>query len=252
MSETGDRTGVDRASVHPLGQRSVAEVTLAEFATRWVMQVADVAEIGRYAAYNERLRALPRPARRIVLLGDSITEFWGDLQVLSPDGPQLINRGIFGQRTVQMLLRIQEDVIGLEPDAMVLTAGANDVRAFVGDAASAGEAARVRIGRNIASMTDIARAHGITMTIGSMTPVCDKPDAPQTLHRDPGKIREMNLWLEAFARERQFGYLDYFSALAGEDGLMQQAFTDDGLHPNPDGYQRMAEMLERSCVTQGG
>ena len=85
-----------------------------------------------------------------------------------------------------------------------------------------------------------------------MTPVCEKPDAPQTLHRDPGKIREMSLWLEAFARERQFGYLDYFSALAEEDRLMQQALTDDGLHPNPDGYQRMAEMLERSCVTQGG
>lgn len=252
MSETGDRTGVDRASVHPLGHRSVAEVTLAEFATRWVMQVADVAEIGRYAADNDRLCAEPRPGRRMIFLGDSITEFWGDLQVLTPEGPQLINRGIAGQGTVQMLLRIQEDVVGLEPDAMILTAGANDIRAFVGDASSAGEAARVRIGRNIASMTDIARAHGIAVTIGSLTPVCDKPDAPQTLHRDPGSIREMNLWLEAFARKRRFGYLDYCSALAGEDGLMRQAFTDDGLHPNAEGYRQMADVLERSGVLTSG
>jgi len=242
----GDRTGVDRSSVHPLGQRSVAEVTLAEFAMRWVMQVADVAEIGRYAADNERLRAGPKPGRRIVFLGDSITEFWGDLQVLAPDGPHLVNRGIAGQGTVQMLLRIQEDVIGLSPDAMVLTAGANDIRAFVGDASSAGEAALIRISRNIASMTDIARAHGISVTIGSMTPVCDKPGAPQTLHRDPGRIREMNAWMKAFADRSGFGFLDYHAALVGEDGRMRQAFTDDGLHPNAVGYAVMAEVLRDS------
>ena len=242
----GDRTGVDWSSVHPLGQRSVAEVTLAEFATRWVMQVADIADIGRYAADNERLNAGPKPGRRIVFLGDSITEFWGDLQLLAPDGPQLINRGISGQGTVQMLLRIQEDVIGLSPDAMVLTAGANDIRAFVGDVSSAGEAALIRISRNIASMTDIARAHGIAATIGSMTPVCDKPDAPQTLHRDPGRIREFNVWLEAFAGRSGFGFLDYHSALVGADGLMEQAFTDDGLHPNGAGYERMAAVVETS------
>lgn len=243
---TGDRTGVDRTSVHPLGQRSAAEVTLAEFATRWVMQVADVAEIGRYAEDNARLAAEPRPERRVVFLGDSITEFWGGLQALAPGGPQLVNRGIAGQGTVQMLLRIQEDVIGLQPDVMVLAAGANDIRAFVGDASSAGEAALIRIGRNVASMTDIARAHGIAVILGSMTPVCDKPGMPQTRHRDPERIREMNAWLKAFADRSGFGFLDYHAALVGEDGLMRQGFSDDGLHPNAAGYAAMAEVVWES------
>lgn len=243
---TSDRTGVDRSSVHPLGQRSVAEVTLAEFATRWVMQVADVAGIGRYAADNDRLVGQPRPERRLVFLGDSITEFWGDLQGLAPDGPQLVNRGISGQGTVQMLLRIQEDVVALKPDAMILTAGANDIRAFVGDVRSAGEAAVIRILRNIASMTDIARAHGIAVTIGSMTPVCDKPGAPQTLHRDPGRIWELNEGLKAFAERSGFDFLDYHSALVGEDGLMRPEFTEDGLHPNWVGYEQMAGVLRAS------
>ena len=248
MSASDDRTGVDRASVHPLGQRSVAEVTLAEFATRWVMQVADVAQIGRYAADNDRLRGEPRPDRRVVFLGDSITEFWGDLQVLAPDGPQLVNRGIAGQGTVQMLLRVQEDVVDLTPDVMVLTAGANDIRAFVGDVSSAGEAALIRITRNIRSLTDIARANGIAVAIGAMTPVCDKPDAPQTLHRDPGRIEELNARLEALAERSGFAFLDYHSALVGEDGRMQHPFTDDGLHPNAEGYEAMAKVLHASSV----
>lgn len=248
---TTDRTGVDRSSVHPLGQRNAAEVTLAEFATRWVMQVADVAEIGRYAAENDRLRREPRPDRRVVFLGDSITEFWGDLQVLAPDGPQLVNRGIAGQGTVQMLLRIQEDVVDLAPDMMVLTAGANDIRAFVGDVSSAGEAALIRITRNIRSLTDIARANGIAVAIGAMTPVCDKPDAPQTLHRDPARIREMNIWLKAFAERSGFGFVDYHAALVGEDGRMRQAFTDDGLHPNAEGYAAMAEVVRASKLFDG-
>lgn len=243
-----DRTGVDRSSVHPLGQRSAAEMTIAEFATRWVMQVADVAEIGRYAADNDLLAALPKPDRRVVFLGDSITEFWGDLQVLAPNGPQLVNRGISGQGTVQMLLRIQEDVVALASDAMVLTAGANDIRAFVGDVRSAGEAAVIRILRNIASMTDIARAHGMAVAIGSVTPVCDKPEAPQTLHRDPGRILELNDGLKAFAERSGFGFLDYHAALVGEDGLMRPEFTEDGLHPNAVGYAAMAEVLARSGV----
>lgn len=242
----GDRTGVDRSSVHPMGQRSAAEVTLAEFATRWVMQVADVSDIGRYAADNDRLRVAPKPDRRIVFLGDSITEFWGDLQVLAPDGPQLVNRGISGQGTVQLLLRIQEDVIALEPDAMVLTAGANDIRAFVGDAASAGEAALIRIVRNVASLTDIARANGLTVALGSVTPVCDKPGAPQTKHRDPAAIVALNARLRALAENRGFLFLDYHAALVGSDGLMEQAFTEDGLHPNLAGYERMAEVLHAS------
>jgi len=245
---SGDRTGVDQASVHPLGQRAVADVTLAEFATRWIMQVADVAEIGRYAADNGRLRSEPAALRRVVFMGDSITEFWSDLQRLAPAGSHLINRGIAGQGTVQMLLRIQEDVINLRPQTMVLLAGANDIRAFVGDAVSAGEAAIVRITRNIASMTDIARAHGTSVAIGSVTPVCDLPEASQTAHRDPGCIRDLNVQLVAFARRSGFRFLDYHAALVGEDGLMDRSFTDDGLHPNREGYARMAAVLADSGV----
>lgn len=238
--------GLDLSAFHPLGARGVAEVTLGEFATRWLMQIADVAALGHYAEANARLAAEPKAARRVVFLGDSITEFWTDLEALAPAGARFVNRGIAGQGTVQMLLRFQDDVIALEPDALVLTAGANDIRAFVGHAVGAGEAARVRIRRTIASMTDIARAHGVEIAIGSVTPVCDTPDFAQTKVRDPDQIRLLNTELAAFATERGYRFLDYHAALAGPDGWMRAAFTDDGLHPNAEGYVRMTEVLKNA------
>lgn len=241
-----DRIGVDHASVHPVGQRTLADVTLAEFATRWIMQVADVAQIGRYDADNAAIRAQAMSSRRIVFLGDSITEFWGDLQRLAPGGPQLINRGIAGQGTVQMLLRFQEDVVSLKPDTLILTAGTNDLRAFVGDAHGAGQAAIVRIMRNIASMTDIARAHGLAVVIGAVTPVRDLPGSSQTSVRDPACIRDLNVRLAEFAERSGFHLLDYHAVLVGEDGLMRSSFTDDGLHPNAEGYARMEAVLSAS------
>lgn len=236
--------GLDLSAFHPLGNRGVAEVTLGEFATRWLMQIADVAALGHYTETNARLTAEPKAGRRVVFLGDSITEFWTELERLAPPGVQFVNRGIAGQGTVQMLLRFQDDVIALKPDALVLTAGANDIRAFVGDAAGAGEAARVRILRNIASMTDIARAHGIGVFIGAVTPVCDTADAAQTKTRDPDQIRRLNGELAAFARERGYRFLDYHKALTEPDGRMLAGFTDDGLHPNAAGYARMTEVLK--------
>lgn len=250
-AEKPDRSGVDAASVHRLGERDVAEMTVAEFSTRWIMQVADVADIGRYASDNDRLRREPNSDRRVVFLGDSITEFWRELEDLVAPGFQLINRGIAGQGTVQMLLRIQEDVIDLAPCAMVLTAGANDIRAFVGTASPAGAAAIVRISRNIRSLTDIARAHGLGVAIGSVTPVRDMPGAPQTPHRDPGRILELNAWLRSFTVRSGFHYLDYHTAMVGADGAMRQLFTDDGLHPNSEGYRRMEEVLEASGILAG-
>lgn len=241
-------SGVDFASVHPLGGRGVAEVTLGEFATRWIMQVADVADIGRYASANTALREQVRTRSRVVFLGDSITEYWTGLQDLAPPGVQAVNRGIAGQGTVQMLLRIQEDVVNLDPDHLVLSAGINDLRAFVGDARSAGEAARIRVLRNVKSMADIARANGIGVTLGALTPVHDAAASPQSPHRDPGAIVGLNAELQALATRRGFGFLDYHAALVGPDGLMEPSLSDDGLHPNAAGYERMRRVLEGAGV----
>ena len=104
--------------------------------------------------------------------------------------------------------------------------------------------------RRIRSLTDIARAHGIGVAIGSVTPVCDTPETAQTTHRDLDQIKALNVWLRAFAKRSGFVYLDYHAALIGPDGALHPALTEDGLHPNREGYARMEKVLKTSGVLE--
>ena len=58
----------------------------------------------------------------------------------------------------------------------------------------------------------------------------------------------MNRWLADYAHANGHGYLDYFSALSGPDGLLKSELTDDGLHPNAAGYAVMAPLAERAIA----
>lgn len=224
-----------------------ATVSVSDFTLRWLMQIADLGAIGRYADDNSRLTAESRTGRRVVFLGDSITENWVGLGSLAPLGEAYVNRGIGGQGAVQMLLRIQEDVVGLEPDAMVLLAGTNDLRAFVGDALGAGAAAEIRLRRNLTSLADIARANGIRVSLGSITPICDAPPelggVEQTRFRSTAHILGLNRWIAEHAESRGYVFLDFHAALADWQGRLDVRFTTDGLHLNAEGYARMAEVL---------
>ena len=113
--------------------------------------------IDRYAADNEKLMAAPADTARIVLLGNSITDFW---PTRSPEffkrHPQLVGRGISGQTSHQMLVRFREDVVNLHPKAVVINCGTNDIaenhKIPYSEANTMG---------NIKSMVEIAKANGI-------------------------------------------------------------------------------------------
>ncbi len=63
----------------------------------------------------------------VVFLGDSITQGWGDAMGGSFPGVKVANRGISGDTTRGMLIRLQEDVLSLQPAAVVLLMGTNDL-----------------------------------------------------------------------------------------------------------------------------
>jgi len=88
-------------------------------------QLQDWNQLGRYRLANEELKKRGPEAGRVVFMGDSITDFWR-LDESFPGKPY-VNRGISGQVTSQMLVRMYPDVIALRPAVMTILAGTNDI-----------------------------------------------------------------------------------------------------------------------------
>ena len=199
----------------------------------------DWASLCRYRAENAALRRPTAP--RVVFMGDSITELW---KLAHPDffGESYIDRGVTGQTTGQMLVRFRQDVIALKPAVVHILAGTND---FAGNA---GPTTLEAIRNNIASMVDLAIANDIRVVLGSVPPAGAFPWRPTVL--EPAQhIVEMNEWLRRFAREKNLIYVDYHEPLADERDAMKQTFSNDGVHPNRDGYAVM-EPLTRRAIEQ--
>jgi lysophospholipase L1-like esterase len=197
--------------------------------------VAEFANLARYAVANLRLPAAGRE-RRVVFLGDSITENWGQLEPDYFSRPDRINRGISGQTTPQMLLRFRQDVIALKPVVVHILAGTNDIAGNVGPMDLEVTEA------NIASMVDLACANGIRVVVGSVLPVADYP-----WHRglNPGpKIVALDDWLKGYARARHLVYVDYYSAMTDGALGVPPALAPDGVHPNAEGYRVMRPLAE--------
>jgi acyl-CoA thioesterase-1 len=198
------------------------------------------------AKYRDADQQLPPPAAgetRVVFIGDSITEGWGQKgTATSPDraeffpGKPYINRGISGQTTPQMLVRFRQDVIDLKPKVVVLLAGINDI------AENTGKTTLPEIAGNIASMGELARANGIRVVLCSVLPASD---FHWHLGLEPApKIRALNAWIKDYARKNGFVYVDYYSAMANSEGGLKTELSPDGVHPNKAGYEIMAPLAE--------
>jgi lysophospholipase L1-like esterase len=190
----------------------------------------------RYRAANAALQASGE-SPRVVFLGDSITENW----VLADPGffeGGVLNRGIGGQTTPQMLVRFRADVIALKPQMVHILAGTNDV------AGNTGPSTEQDFKNNIMSMVDLARANGIRVVLGSIPPAATFNWRPQLDPVPP--IKALNAWLRDFAAKSRVEYIDYYAALAGASGELKPEFGNDGVHPNRDGYRVMRKLaLER-------
>jgi lysophospholipase L1-like esterase len=235
---------MDSLLIPPRDGVDIGDYTLRDFAAKWLMQQCDLAEVSVYREANRALLAGEDRRQRVVFMGDSITEFWTDLTELQTESVAIVNRGIRGQNSSQMLLRFEDDAIALRPACIVLLCGTNDLRSYVGDAGSVAESAKQRIVRNVTAMADIAQARRIALCLGALPPV--NPVHP--VHRDSSTIVSINSWLAGFAATRRLDFIDYHRALVDAAGHLDAAFSEDGLHPNAAGYVRMRSELQR-CAT---
>jgi lysophospholipase L1-like esterase len=198
-------------------------------------------DFGQLARYREADAALAPPApgeNRVVFYGDSITDIWHLDQFFS--GKPYVNRGIGGQTTPQMLVRFRQDVINLHPHVVVILAGTNDI------AGNTGPMRNEDIEGNLASMVELAHAHGIHVVLSSVLPVHNYTERAKDFfaQRPQARILQLNEWLKDYCAKNGIVYLDYFSALVDDKGMLKNDLADDGLHPNAAGYKIMAPLAE--------
>jgi lysophospholipase L1-like esterase len=200
-------------------------------------------DFGQLARYREADASLAPPAAgesRVIFLGDSITDYW-KLPDYFPGKPYL-NRGIDGQTTPEMLVRFRQDVIALHPKVLVVLAGTNDIAGVTGPTSNED------IEANYASMAELARAHRVQMVFASVLPVHNYThDAEESFALRPReRILALNKWLKDYCAKNRFVYLDYFSALVDDHGMLKRDLSDDGLHPTDAGYKIMASLAEKA------
>ncbi len=208
-----------------------------------VRALNDWAFLARYREADMNLPSAAPGGMRVVFMGDSITEGWGQkATAASPDRGEFfpakpyVNRGISGQTTPQMLVRFRQDVIDLKPSVVVLLAGTNDV------AENTGKTTLRDIGNNIASMSELARTNGIRVVLCSVLPATDFRWHPGL--EPAAKIRALNAWIRAYAAEKGFVYVDYYSSMANSEGGLKAELSPDGVYPNKEGYDIMAPLVE--------
>jgi lysophospholipase L1-like esterase len=211
-------------------------------ASRIAIYTDDFGELKRYRDVNAALAPPAANENLVVFLGDSITDYW-KLADYFPGKPY-IDRGIDGQTTPQMLVRFRQDVMDLHPKVLVVLAGTNDVAGVTGPARNED------IEANYASMAELARLHRVRVVFGSLLPVNNyTDDAKESFALRPReRILALNTWLKNYCAKNGFVYLDYFSAVADDKGMLKRDLSDEGLHPNAAGYRIMAALAEKAIT----
>tara|TARA_B100001971_G_C18261540_1_gene587358 strand:- start:1805 stop:3202 length:1398 start_codon:yes stop_codon:yes gene_type:complete len=200
----------------------------------------EVNGLQRYQRANATLSPPSAGEVRVVFFGDSITNCW-DLDVSFP-GENYINRGIGGQNTKQMCARLTQDVLALQPSVVWFMGGTNDI---------AQGASCEDILDNVRFVVSRCRQAGIQVVLASLLPVSDYHQHKDFLRerrklRPQNRIKEVNTGLSEIAASKGAIYLDLFSLLIDANDQMPADLADDGLHPNPKGYDCIAPYVKQA------
>ncbi len=198
---------------------------------------SDWANLGYYEKRNRELGLPDENEKRIVFMGDSITEEWSNLYPEFFSGNYYINRGIGGQTTPQMLIRLKPDAIDLKPYAIIILAGTNDI------AGNTGPSTVKMITDNIFSMAELAIAYEIKVVLASILPVYQYPWVDDVL--DPTSVIDsINSKIKEYVENKGLVYLDYYSSMVDDRKGLKLDFTGDGVHPNEAGYKVMSAIAD--------
>jgi lysophospholipase L1-like esterase len=184
-------------------------------------------------------RQVDQDQRAVVFLGDSITQGWGGGLGAAFPGVKVANRGISGDTTRGILLRLEEDVLALNPAAVVLLMGTNDLEEGATPEVIAG---------NLKLILNRLERHDPRLPIV----LCQVFPSSATQKRPADQIKALNkLYLAAVKNDPQVTYLETWALFAGPSGDAIAAEFPDLLHPNETGYAKWAAALRPVFATLG-
>ena len=198
------------------------------------MNAQNFANYGKYEQANAQLQTSKTPVNTI-LFGDSITEFWKSNDLLFFTKNQILNRGISGQTSSQMLLRFRQDVLDLKPKRVVILAGINDI------AENTGPISLEHVAGNIFSMVELAKYHKIKVVMSSVLPAYSF--SWKAGIEPANKVLELNKILKVYAMKNKIPFIDYHSAMKDSRNGLPSKFSGDEVHPNKEGYDVMEKIL---------
>ena len=203
-------------------------VTSSAFAQDWV-------NLERFKKENSSIMQEVDTGKRIVFMGNSITEGWSSFDSIFFSKNQFINRGIGGQTTPQMLLRFKQDVIDIKANTVIILAGINDI------AENTGPISLKQILGNIISICELANQNNIRVILCSVLPANKFPWEPKIIPTQ--KVIELNKMLLEYANSKSITYVDYYSKMVDDKQGLIPAYGYDPVHPNQEGYVVMKHIL---------
>lgn len=195
--------------------------------------------------FDRNLHAVGREQARVVFFGDSITEGWSDQ---APDvwqeffgDLQPLQLGIGGDQTQQLLWRLEQgELDGLQADVLVLLIGVNNIG--YGGWSEQDTAAGVEA---VLKQLRLKRPDMTVLHLAILPAMADPGDSFRQ------KIATTNSYLSALKVEG-VRFVDIGAAILEDDGRVSLTTTYDYLHPNREGYRRLAERLRPLILDELG
>ena len=184
-------------------------------------------------------KRIEQDQKAVVFLGDSITQGWGDDLHGPFPGMKVANRGISGDTTRGMLIRLKQDVLSLNPACVVMLMGTNDLEE---------KAEPEVIADNVRLIVDELKKHNAEMPIV----LCQVFPSSAEKKRPADKIKLINeLCFQAVKGDPQITEVDTWSLFANDEGDAKPHEMPDLLHPNEAGYVKWAGALRPIFATLG-
>ena len=189
-----------------------------------------------------------RKTERIVIIGASFAAGWNPKEIA---GLAVVNKGVGGEQSSEMLLRFEKDVLSLNPRAVVIWGFINDIFRSKREEI---DATVSRTKQNIKEMVRVAQDNQIAAIIATELTIKGQDSWLETLASWVGRIMgkqsyqdyinrhvlAMNQWVREYAKAQGLALLDLQPLLSDAQGIRKMEYaTEDGIHVSSKGYEKL-------------